>query len=92
MITKVVLSSKAQKQVDKLPVHIRLNFIDWVEAVTKYGLMKVRITSGFHDEPLKGKLFGLRSIRLNKSYRAYYRVIEDKVKFVRVEKVDKHEY
>jgi hypothetical protein len=39
-----------------------------------------------------GKLKGLRSIRLSRGYRAYYRSVKDAVEFVRVERVDKHGY
>jgi hypothetical protein len=42
----------------------------------------VRKISGYNDEPCKGALSGLRSIRLSKSYRAYYRIIKDQVEFV----------
>jgi proteic killer suppression protein len=49
---------------------------------------------GFHDEPLKGKRSGPRSIRLSKSYRAIYRIEKDTKdeEFVHVEEVTKHEY
>ncbi len=47
---------------------------------------------GYHDEPLKGELKGLRSIRLSKGYRAYYKMMKDAVELVRVEGVDKHVY
>ena len=40
----------------------------------------------------KGKLKGLRSIRLTRGYRAYYRIEKDRVEFAFVERVDKHEY
>jgi hypothetical protein len=30
---------------------------------------------------------GLRSIRLSRGYRAYYRIVKDAVEFVRVERV-----
>jgi hypothetical protein len=47
---------------------------------------------GKYDKTLKGKLEGYRCIRLNRSYRAYYRIIHDRIVFVYVERVDKHEY
>ena len=37
-------------------------------------------------------LKGLRSIRLSKGYRAYYKIVKDRVEFIRVERVDKHVY
>lgn len=46
-----------------------------------------------HDEPLKGKRQGQRSIRLNKAYRAIYIINKEGViHFVEVEEVNKHEY
>ena len=50
------------------------------------------LSLGYHDESLKGRMKGQRSIRLNKGYRAYYRIVKDTVEFVRVERVDKHVY
>jgi proteic killer suppression protein len=47
---------------------------------------------GYLDEPLKGDRAGQRSMRLSRSYRAIYEVKEDRVKFVSVEEVSKHEY
>ena len=48
---------------------------------------------GFHDEPLKGKRSGQRSIRLNKAYRAIYTIGQDGgVEIVEVHEVSKHEY
>ena len=41
---------------------------------------------------MKGVLKGLRSIRLNKGYRAYYHVVNARVAFVQIERVDKHVY
>ena len=46
-------------------------FRAWVDAVERVGLEEARKVPGFHDEPLKGKLEGCRSIRLNDAYRAY---------------------
>ena len=92
MINAVKLSSLAQKQLKKLPIHIVINFQNWVEDIEERGLEEVRKTPGYHDEPLRGKLKGLRSIRLSKAYRAYYRIVEGTIQFVRVERIDKHEY
>jgi proteic killer suppression protein len=53
----------------------------------------MRKLSGFHDEPLKGKRAGQRSIRLSRSYRAIYRTVRDEtLLFVCVEEVTKHAY
>lgn len=64
----------------------------WIEAIEIEGLREVRKLSGFHDEPLKGKRKGQRSIRLNRSYRAIYTIQKDKIEFVLIEEVNKHDY
>ena len=48
---------------------------------------------GFHDEPLKGKRQGQRSVRLNRAYRAIYVEHETgEVELIEVLEVNKHEY
>ena len=88
----VVISRQAQRDLLKLPTHVVVKFQDWVEDVEDRGLSVVRKVPGYHDEPLVGKLKGLRSIRLSRSYRAYYRVVTGAVVLVNVERIDKHEY
>jgi len=57
------------------------------------GLAEVRKIAGYHDEPLKGKRKGQRSIRLNIAYRAIYVINEENVlQFVEIIEVNKHDY
>jgi hypothetical protein len=68
-----------------------------VAAVEDQGLEEVRRIPGYHDEPLRGDRAGQRSIRLSRSYRAFYIVChrqeEDQtLEFVSVEEVNKHDY
>lgn len=92
VINIIELSALVKKQLKKLPAHIVISFQNWVEDVEERGLEEVRKIPGYHDEPLKGDFKGLRSIRLSRSYRAYYKIIDGEVKFVSVERIDKHEY
>jgi proteic killer suppression protein len=93
VISVVVLSATARKDLSKCPVHIVRKFMGWVGSVQAVGLEVTRQGPGYHDEPLKGKWAGHRSIRLSKSYRAIYTVRHDgTVEFARVEAVSKHEY
>ena len=92
VITHVELSPLTKKQLKKLPLHIVINFQNWVEDIEERGLEEVRKIPGYHDEPLSGELKGLRSVRLSKAYRAYYRIENNQICFVKVERVDKHEY
>ena len=64
----------------------------WITLVGEHGLEDVRKIRGFHDEPLSGSRVGQRSIRLNKSFRAFYRIENGAVEFVDVFDVNKHEY
>ena len=76
-----------------MPIHIIDKLEGWVKAIEKDGLRQVQKTPGYHDEPLKGKRFGQRSIRLNKAYRAIYTVKKGKeIEFIEIKEVNKHEY
>ena len=93
MIRLVKFSTKAKKQLAKLPEHVLNKLETWVRAVELDGLEAVRFVPGYHDEPLHGKRMGQRSIRLSKAYRAIYVVRSyGAVEFVSVEEVTKHEY
>mgnify|MGYP002361547724 CR=1 FL=1 len=63
-----------------------------MEAVEHVGLEEVRKIPGYHDEPLRGRRSGERSIRLNRSFRAIYTIKMDTIEFVQVTEVNKHEY
>ncbi|MFA6237460.1 MAG: hypothetical protein WC635_09060 [Bacteriovorax sp.] len=80
------------KDLTSLPGFILDRFQKWVQSVEENGLLEVRKTSGFHDEPLQGKRLGFRSIRLNRSYRAIYIIRGDSLEFVEVCEVNKHDY
>lgn len=90
--TKVVFSKLAEKQTAKVPKYIAENLKFWVVAVEKFGLFEVRRIRSYNDEALQGELWGLRSIRLSRSYRAYYRVFHQEVILVMIERIDKHVY
>lgn len=93
MVSRVVLSRRVQKDLQRLPRHIARNLLGWVESVEHDGLEEVRKVPGYHDEPLHGIRAGQRSIRLSRAYRAIYVVRSSgEVEFVRVEEVSKHEY
>lgn len=91
-IFDVKLSSKAKKDLKKIPLPIFLKLEAWIEAIGHQGLSEVRKIPGYHDEPLKGKRKGQRSIRLNIAYRAIYIVKSDVISFIEVKEVNKHEY
>ena len=93
MVTVVVLSPAARKDLRKCPQHFVQKLMAWVGSVETAGLESTRTRPGWHDEPLRGKWQGHRSIRLSKAYRAIYTISEDgTVEFALVETVSKHKY
>lgn len=93
MIDRVEISDDAVKALRKVPEHVRNKLLYWVELVERLGLNVVSVTPGWHDEPLKGKRAGQRSIRLNRAYRAIYVIKTDgSAELVRIEEVSKHDY
>jgi proteic killer suppression protein len=92
VIRSVVIADSAQKQLRKVPRHVAEKLADWALAFEAYGLEEIRKVPGYHDEPLKGKRAGQRSIRLSRAYRAIYVVSQGTLEFVSVEEVHKHDY
>ena len=54
MIRRVEVTKRAEKQLRKVPHHIKVNLMIWIAAVEWEGLEEVRKAPGYHDEPLKG--------------------------------------
>lgn len=93
MIYVVIISKKAKKQILKMPRHIIESLEAWVDDIEERGLLEVRKTPGYHDEPLKGERKGQRSVRLSRAYRVIYIIKSDnRIEFVSIEEVTKHEY
>ncbi len=93
MIRRVHISEFAQKQLRKVPRYVAQNLQYWIDDVEDQGLAEVRKIPGYHDEPLKGFRKGQRSIRITRSYRAIYIILESQeIQFVSVEEVSKHDY
>jgi proteic killer suppression protein len=89
----IIILDPIKKDLRKIPKHIQIKLFNWANAVEKFGIEYIRKVSGYHDEPLKGKRVGQRSIRLSKSYRAIYVEQKDKsVNIITIIKVSKHEY
>ena len=88
----VKFASLLKKQLRKLPKHIHKKLFSWADAVREEGIYKIRKRKSYHDEPLKGKRLGQRSIRLNLNYRAIYRETKNGIHLITVEEVHKHDY
>ena len=90
---KVEITDKARKDLKRVPEYILGKFSAWVLLVEDHDLAMVRKIPGYHDEALRGTRQGQRSIRLSRSYRAFYRISKDNsIEFISVEEVNKHEY
>lgn len=93
MPCSVSLTIRAKNELKKVPPHIAVKLQFWIDAVKTYGISKVRKVPGYHDEPLKGRRKGQRSIRLNKAYRAIYEETkENEINLILIMEVNKHEY
>ncbi len=89
----VVDLTPVKKQLKKLPIEAIRRLQRWAKYVELNGLMETRKTPGFHDEPLKGKWKGFRSVRLGLKWRAIYKHKKDgTVNIATVEEVTPHEY
>jgi proteic killer suppression protein len=92
-IFEVKLSKNAKKDLLGVPNHIRIKLFYWIDAVSTLGLIEISKIKGFHDEPLKGNRVTQRSIRLNKSYRAIYKIISNyEIEFIEIIEVNNHDY
>ena len=89
----VTISKIAEKQLRRLPQHIKEAARVWVESVEETGIRMVRRLPGYHDEPLTGIRRGQRSVRLSRAYRIFYEETVDKpINIVHILEVNKHEY
>ncbi len=90
---KVEFSKFAEKQIERLPESIVNGVETWKYLVEYKGLPEVRKTKAYHDEPLKGRRDGQRSVRLNRAYRLFYEENEqNEIIVVGVKEVNKHDY
>ena len=89
----VKLTKDATDDLSTVPFYIKSKLFLWAEEVKKWGIHEVRKIRGYHDEPLKGNRKGMRSIRLNKAYRAIYKEdIHKEIHIIWIKEVNKHEY
>ena len=87
----ITIAPFAEKQLRRVPRYITTSLLSWISTVQRSGLNETRKLKGYHDEPLKGKRHGQRSIRLNIAYWAIYIESKDGLKILVIE-VNKHEY
>ena len=89
----VGITRAARKQLLKVPRHVAAKLLEWMDTVEEEGLEGARTVRGYRDEALVGDRKGQRSVRLSRSYRAVYVVVEwETVHSIRIEEVSKHDY
>jgi hypothetical protein len=83
---------KKQLKAGKLPPQVRRKLKEWAELIDFFGLEASRRVRGFNDEQVTGQ-GDLRSVRLGRSWRLFYKEIHGhQLVVVRVEKVTHHVY
>ena len=93
MISGVLIAERARRQLGRAPGYIVSKLMAWIETVEEDGLEATRRVPGFHDESLKGKRRGQRSIRLSRQWRAIYEIrTNGGAQLVSVEEVTPHVY
>lgn len=90
---KIIYTKEARKGIDKLPKHIHMKFLYWIDLVEEIGFLEARKYRGFNDELLFGKRHGQRSVRLSKGYRLFYRELPcEYAVLIEIIEVNKHDY
>ncbi len=88
---QVFESKTAQKQLDKIPVHILKRYEKWKDIVKISGADGLRQIKGFYDHALKGQWAGYRSSYLSEIYRVIYSIHRDEV-CIEVVEINPHNY
>ena len=90
---EVWVTKFAEKRLHKLPKHVLEAYATWIRSIEFQGIRAVRMIPGYHDEPLKGKRAGQRSVRLSRGYRVIYEESnEGDVTLIGIMEVNKHDY
>ncbi len=87
----VLISRKAQKELDQAPADIQKKFEAWVSVVRAGGVAGSAAVNGYRDHALKGEWLGARSASLSKGWRVIYTVNNEKVT-ITVVRISKHDY
>lgn len=91
VVTEVLGTKYFEKQLARVPDYIRQKVMLWIFLVELQGIDEVSKSKGYHDEPLKGVRYGQRSVRINRSYRLIYIVIEERI-LIELLEIHKHDY
>ena len=92
MLRNVRILKRVEKDLRKIPLYVVIKLQKWVDDVEEIGVEEVMKIKSYHDEPCAGKRKGQRSIRLSRSYRAFYKIVKGQIEFVEIQEVNKHDY
>ena len=85
--------TSVSKNLTKIPLDVVKRLQRWVSYVESIGVLKTRKIPGLHDEPLKGKWKGSRSVRLGRKWRVIYKYMKNSaISVVKVEEITPHDY
>ena len=88
---KIAEHKKISKIWQYIPIEIQKRYEKWKDIVRLSGPQGLREIKGFHDEILRGKLFGLRSSRLGIKWMVFYKIDKETI-YIHVIDINPHEY
>jgi proteic killer suppression protein len=92
----VQITKKAQRDLEKVPVLIAKKLDKWIKFVEHHGLSGAQKYTSYRNEKLFGKRQGQYSIRLNRSYRAFYKIDTrqgwGRIEIIKIIEVNHHDY
>ena len=93
MVSVVLISKNALKDLKKVPIHILIQFDLWVEIIELEGFKSMQMIKGYNDHALHGNRKGQRSSYLSRSWRVIYTLDESTNEInVEVLEVNHHDY
>ena len=93
MVSVVLISKNALKDLKKVPIHILIQFDLWVEIIELEGFKSMQMIKGYNDHALRGSRKGQRSSYLSRSWRVIYTLDESTNEInVEVLEVNHHDY
>lgn len=93
MVSVVLISKNALKDLKKVPIHILIQFDLWVEIIELEGFKSMQMIKGYNDHALHGIRKGQRSSYLSRSWRVIYTLDESTNEInVEVLEVNHHDY
>jgi proteic killer suppression protein len=93
MVSVVIISKNANKDLRKVPARIIDQLQVWIKTIEKGGYLSMQQIKGYRDHALKGNRNGQRSSSLTRSWRVIYSV-DESINLITIEvlEVNHHDY